>query len=754
MSVAVTLMRMFVKVQRFAVSGVFAAVTLVALALPQPADAAIPADSQPENPDRDPVDGPSVVAQLDTVQPATLRSDTKKFTLSGTVTNNGDETLENVQVLPRWDLNPVESRAEIREVVADPEAHSGLRYEPGEFLDELAPGQSKTFELDFTGDEVASIGFYAPGVYVMGVDVNATPSDGDRILQLDNDRTFVTWLPDGIKLPEVPVSMLWPVTAQPSLMLDGTHFDDSMAERIGDGGALGSLVDAAAAYSDAPLTWLVDPDVLTTTQDMADGYRLRDGETEGAGAEDAQAWQDAFAAATTDADLNWLPAAHPDLSAFAESEPKLTNRLAAAAVESTRLYAAESDLTPGSTIAWSAGPTVHPKAMAALAKTAPDTTLLPASAIKVSDTAHSSISTIGTESGDLDVTATDSGLAAAIRDFTSSVNKGDGETTSIDFAQRWRAETALAAFEALETGEDPQPLVAAPPQNWSPTRETADAVIEAWTTTRWVKATALANLPEPDERPTAELADYRAGSALSADNVDEVDALRDESEAFVSLLADKADVAERLDATLLRASSTGWRRNSEAGLEYAARNVQDLQRELGNVQVIVRQDVTLTSSAGKFPLTVENGLDEAVELGLQVQSSNPDRLAITGVPEAFTVQPGERQTVAVNAQAKTNGKVPIEVQLTNREGIPIGTAVQSNVNATDYGTVGWVIVGAAGVLLGAGLARRVLKGKTSRRNGESPGGPDVDDDRIDHAQHEQPQTQEDGARARPSEVTR
>ena len=130
---------------------------------------------------------------------------------------------------------------------------------------ELEPGESAAFELPVPVDQ---INFSSPGVYVIGVDIRADPADGDR-LTLDTSRITVPWLPADEPLPVVPVALLWPVATAPTMLADGNLIDDSLSERLSADGPLTTLVEAPGS---APVTWIVDPDLVATVEAMADGY--------------------------------------------------------------------------------------------------------------------------------------------------------------------------------------------------------------------------------------------------------------------------------------------------------------------------------------------------------------------------------------------------------------------------------------------------------------------------------------------------
>lgn len=188
------------------------------------------------------------------VSPGVLTPDVDAITLTGTVRNTGDEPMSNVQALPRFSTNRVESRDEIRAIGTDEELYWGSRDSDGFDLlaATLEPGQAADFTVTISSEQ---LGFDANGVYVVGVDVLASPLDSTDRARFTS-RTVVPWIQNPEELPSVPVAVLWPLAARPALLPDGSLTDETLAEQLGPDEPLSALLDAGA---EAPVTWAVDP---------------------------------------------------------------------------------------------------------------------------------------------------------------------------------------------------------------------------------------------------------------------------------------------------------------------------------------------------------------------------------------------------------------------------------------------------------------------------------------------------------------
>ena len=78
----------------------------------------------------------------------------------------------------------------------------------------------------------------------------------------------------------------------------------------------------------------------------------------------------------------------------------------------------------------------------------------------------------------------------------------------------------------------------------------------------------------------------------------------------------------------------------------------ELVSELHRVSLDGPAFVTLSSSRGRFGVTITNGLDQPVTVGVRVSAAADGLMFDTGDP--VTVGPGERQTVTVDTQVGDN----------------------------------------------------------------------------------------------------
>ena len=645
---------------------------------------------------------PAVRAFLHTVEPAVPEpGDT--LVLAGTVENTGDEPLHDIQALLRYSRIPLTDRADVRTVPTDQRVAWGQRhidyFDP--LADTLSPGQAADYRLEVPVD---AMDFGAPGVYAVGVDIRVDgDSPGDR-LTVDTSRTVIPWLAGADPLPEIPVALLWPLVAPPSMLPSGALSGEGLADQISPDGSLSMLVDAPG---DTPVSWVVDPDLLGTAETMTDGYEVTgaDGSTsEGRGAADAVAWGEAFAIATEGDQPSILPYANPDVQAVARVDPAAASDTARQATARTREWLSERPTIGRAGLAWPAGGIADEVTLSALASAGARTVVLSADSVR--PLTESPVVRVAAGDRELDAVLVDAGLEAMIGD---ALTAADPAASALRLRQGWLAETALLGLEAQAADDRPPPLVAAAPFGWRPDASLARALIDVWTTTPWIAATSLATIDAAAEpavvnpRPGSD-----AAGELSAAYLASVAELQDQTAHYEALVAEPDPLTDQLEFAGLRALASIWRADPEAGVAYTLLATAEVRDRLAQVSVHVPESVTLSSSKGGFPLTVSNGLDRTVVVQLELTAAIPDRITVEEVPPQ-PVEAGENASVDVIAEAAANGKVPVTVQLTASDGAPLGPAQRMIVNATDYGTIGWFVVGAAALLFIVAAVIRVLR---------------------------------------------
>lgn len=637
--------------------------------------------------------------------------------VEGVIRNVSAERLASVQVLLRYSSDRLEARSEVAQVFTDHEFRSGTRDD--DFFKELAPvlrpREVTRYRLEVPVDEML---LGDSGVYVVGVDVRATLLDGSRVT-VARTRTLLPWTVER-RLPTARVALLWPLAARPALLPGGPLADDVLAGELAPQGALSSLVDVAAS---APVTWVVDPDLLVTARAMAQGYEVRDAQgrvSPGAGAQAATGWLRTLRAATAGADLVALPYATPDLRGLARRHPVWARGIAQQALAGAAAAGEVLDRTAQTGVAWPDEAAAGLPMLRRLAGGGIRTVLVRAPRPVTEETASGELpdGQVVTAAGPIRLVGSDSGLDAVLAVAGDPEPSLLGVARSLDVRQRLLAETLLAALEA-PPGGDPPTLLAAPPLRWRPDARAARALLRSWQSAAWITPVGAAPLlgadPSPADGGLEPGASPRPEERLSAAHVEQVRVMGQVAERLAAVLTDPEATREAYGLSLLRALSSGWRGDPDEATEYVGAVESSARDQLDQVQVVVPETVTLSSRTGRFPLIVANGMDQDVNVRVKVTPINLSRLSIKTL-EPVQVAAGEKATVTVEAEAAANGRLPVSVTLVTEDDRLLGPPQRLLVVATHYGTIGWVVVGvAAALLFGAVVVRLARRGWAARR---------------------------------------
>ncbi len=662
-----------------------------------------------------------VTVTIATVRPAAPQAG-QHVVLTGTVHNAGETTFTSTQVLLRLSRDRLEDRAEVQRVVENPDYRRGVRYEIAAELPttKLLSGATLPFRLDISLDE---LGLTDPGVYVVGVEVRAVGSDGTRAI-LAADRTFVPWLVNGQR--RVRVALLWPLVARPEVLPGGTLLDDALERQLLPGGRLRGLLTVGSAQR-GPLTWVVDPGLLAALTRMAGGYDIRRSGVAPArvAGRAAGSAPDTVAGTAADAARDMLsllrragrgggervvlPFADPDVTGLSRQGAAGTAVLRASVTRARQVAGAASTV-----LGWPYGGALDERTLSLLRVTAGPALVRASSAsggTASGGTASAAATPAGpaVRDGGTVVVRTDGALAAAYAGAGGSRASAAGAT---QVRQRLLAVTALAAqADPGATGptgaSEPPPMVLAPPRSWRPTLRMARSVLAAWAGSPWVRPVPLSQLL-PAARAGAPPLSEDAPAALSARQQRAARAVGRGVDVFADLTdEDPPQLAPAADAAM-SSWSTQWRGSAAAAAAFARASRSVVAGWTRQVSLITAERITLSGESARLPLTVANGLSVPVTVQVRARSTNADRLRITDVPQV-TVAAGHKATVLVPARATTNGTVPVLVRLRTADGQVFGPERAFDVQSTDLGRVGWVVIAVAGTVLVATALLRTVR---------------------------------------------
>ena len=641
---------------------------------PGPTDSPSPgADEEPPAFPEDPLE-----VVVETLTPGVVPNG-GRIRVLGYVRNQSDETWTDLQVSMLTSFAPMTSSEELTAAIAsDPRTDVGGSriLDPGLYDDigDLAPGRRGRFRLSVPGDRLEISG--EPGVYWLQVHVLGT-SEGVRLDGADGRaRTFLPLVPPGTEDTQLALGLQ--VRNHVVRAPDGSlKYADNWRSGLSDDGRLDRIVALGDTAGLWPLAWVVDPAVLEAATSIAQGNpALELSVTEPEPDEPtARDWLEQLTAATTNRTVLALPYADLDVSAAVrQGFAGLVDQAFAAGAQvlTTQSIDATPALVPLDGL-------LSPEAFAELAP-------------------------------GVVVGLTGQGVSGP----------GPGPTDSaLAMRQRLLADAALHALSA----DHATPLVRFLPPAWNPGRDWRRAEFFRGLAQPWLAGAALDkvlrrpapaglavsgdDLVYPDEAIDAEL----PLSTLTASGL-----LADSGAPLEELLTDGTTVDEELGRLALTTSSTWNRPHPGLATARAASTRRLVESWLDDVTVRSPDFVTMSSETGTFQVTVVNGLDHAVTVGLRASVSG-GRLALSDI-EPLSLPAQGRGAVQIQAQATGIGIHQVTLQPVSESGVPVGTPATLAIRSSRVGLILWVIMGVGASALFGAIALRIWR--RVRRRGSAP----------------------------------
>jgi hypothetical protein len=572
-----------------------------------------------------------------------------------------------------------------------------------------------------------SAGVYPVGIHVLGEDSTGRDQEADG-----RACTFLPLVPEGTA---TTLALGIQVRRPTVRSADGTlRFPAGWDRMFGDG-RLRRLLDLGVSAAGRPLTWVVDPALLDTAQSVARGnppVRLApppdDGTApapDGAGEPDEDAGGEEEAEdpepATPEqtAAVDWLT----DLVAELASSPVMAlpygDLDAAASVNQglPDLLTTAQVASAGALESWDVSSTpalVPPSGLlpdTLLSQVGPETTaVVERSALPPSVTGPV-------------LERTDGGRLVVVQPGATVWGPGPGPRRSaLAVRQRLLADAALHALS--DAGDEP--LVRLLPAWWDPGPDWRRAGFFRGLDVGWLAPGGLGQAlsapvggrqeqvrPEelvyPEEEADRELPFFTLAAA------------RDLGEAGRSL-GQLLTENEAIDATLTRQgllSASVWSRPRPRVAAARARGAEEIADAwLSRVSVRGPSFVTMSGDQGTFDVTVVNGLDQPVTVGLE--ASAPNTSLSLSTPDPVQLPPRGRGPMRIDATATDIGIHLVTLQPVTTEGVPVGESSTLSIRSSRVGLILWIVMGVAGSLLFVLVAFRIVRRVRQRRRTHGP----------------------------------
>ncbi len=657
------------------------------------------------------------------------------ITLTGVVTNDSEDDWTDINVAPFTSSEPITTRDELAEAAqTTPDVAIGERLtDDGTYvaIGDLGPGQRARFTIRVPVASLRISG--APGVYWIGVHALGANTDGRDPGADGRARTFIALVsPRQARQRSVPVSVVLPLRDRARRAADGSLNGPARWVSLTKvEGRLSRLVDFGASAGTAPVSWLVDPAVLDALDDFRQGnpplsLGTAEAETPEEKPEEKPGQQQSESAspspspspkpgsptqgqrdrASTVLERFLATARTKDLFTLGYADPDVVSL----ARRRAGLIKTADDLAAVRMEAWglTGSPTIAPPSgyfdPDLLGEISPEALLLLTDRGRLANPPLSRLT---------------SGQDLVLND-ERALTGGPSPTAPRDpLALRQRI-LSEAALEVTKGDEPTRPIVVRLPYGWNPGFNWRQAdFFGGLESVPWAR---LAPVPRgATEAFEGELAYGRAQLATEIvdTNVAATRALVRTSTVLGNLLANPNEATDRLAGAALQASAYSARPTLELAAEQVLALNGSVRRQIGEVQVTGTDFVTLSGDSGSLTVTIVNGLEQPVTVGLDARTDSPE--VIVETPEPVSMQPGQRTTLRLQV-ASGVGVHEVTIFPVTTDGEAAGTPLTFSLRTSQVGRLIWYIIAAGGTLLVVMIIRRiVLRIRDHRwRRGETP----------------------------------
>jgi hypothetical protein len=291
---------------------------------------------------------------------------------------------------------------------------------------------------------------------------------------------------------------------------------------------------------------------------------------------------------------------------------------------------------------------------------------------------------------------------------------------ALSFRQRLLSDAALHAM----SGSRDEPLVVSTPDDWNPgdawaSSDFFDGLDQPWlglVDLPSVVATASPSSGEDSGTPVYPQEDRAAevpvANLLTARHLGRTGAV------FARLLTNDDAVDERVAKIALLGASAAARDDPDGARALTSRTDDYVRDQMAEVRIEGPRFVMLSGESGPIQVTLVNGLEQSVKVGVRV-STPGSTLRIADV-DPVTLGPGRRFSLRLEGSADDIGVHAVRLATTDAHGVPLGPVAQFSVRTSHVSTVIWVIMGAGGVLLFLAIGVRLFRRVRRRRATHGP----------------------------------
>jgi Family of unknown function (DUF6049) len=709
-----------------------------------------------------------------TLAPATIPQ-RGRVRVTGTITNRSQDTWSNLNVYMVTSPNPILSRSALADAArTDADAQVGnRRTAPGSYgkVADLGPGESVSYRLSVPRRDLGISG--EPGVYWVGVHVLGEEGSGRDTVADGRARTFMPLMPSPRSAAgqrartrlALIVPMKAPVRRGPAGRLLNI---DRWQHRLSADGRLDRVL-RLSSHTRQPFTWAIDPAVLDAAQSVARDNPVLDPGAAGGGrggSGDATQTPSSQPSSQPSSDPSTDPSTSPstqtdqnnggdgsDGDNNAGDDGKATPKPSEDAV-SARIWLAEfrrqvrdrsvaalpyADLDVAAVLGRRPGSglgSLYEQAFGLSATTltgyavdrptklvAPTGGYLPAAALRrIGSDTPVLLSQAALPDASSSVVAPPGRSPVVLTDAAAGAGgpSPNSQFAALPVRQRLLSDAAL---HALSSSKD-EPLVVTMPQYWNPGDAWASSDFFSGLAQPWLQmidlTSAVATASTAPRGSTAAPVYPRADriAQLPAANLVTTREVTATGRQFDRLLTINHSVDDDISRIAMLASSYNTRIHPGLVRSQVAETGAYVRAQMSRVRVEGPAFVMMSGESGPIQVTVVNGLDQTVTVGLKV-STPGSGLQVEKV-DPVTLGPGRRTSIRLQASSHDIGVHPVTLVTTDAAGVPLGSSARFSVRTSNVSTVIWVIMAIGGGLLLIAIVVRLYRRIRRRKTTHGP----------------------------------
>ena len=164
-------------------------------------------------------------------------------------------------------------------------------------------------------------------------------------------------------------------------------------------------------------------------------------------------------------------------------------------------------------------------------------------------------------------------------------------------------------------------------------------------------------------------------------------------------------MTDQLTGAALQASSYSARPTLELAAEQVLALDATTRGQMERVQVTGTDFVTLSGGSGSLTVTLVNGLEQPITVGLHARTDSPQVKIET--PEPVSMQPGQRTTLRLRVTSGVGRARRDDLPGDDRRASETGTPLTFSLRTSQVGRLIWYIIIAGGTLLAVMIVRRI-----------------------------------------------